>query len=151
MIIYADTSALAKLLIDEEGSAEFAAAVDAADGIATASISRVETFAALAAARREGRLDEVARNDAKGAAADLFANIGLVDVDASLLDRACDLAENHALRAYDAIQLSALLAMDEDDNLVFACFDGELRAAATTEGFELYPPEPAQDAGGENQ
>jgi len=140
VIIYADSSALAKLLIQEDGSDAIGALVAAADGLVTVSISRVETFAALAAAHRDGRLDDASHAHVKSEAVNLFGGIGLVDINSALVDRACSLAEQYSLRAYDSVQLSALLTCGPDD-LTFACFDGPLTAAAIAEGFAVFPPE----------
>jgi predicted nucleic acid-binding protein len=47
----------------------------------------------------------------------------------------------HALRAYDAVQLASALAVREVDPRCdrFACFDAELRRAASRAGFLLVP------------
>jgi len=111
-----------------------------ANGIVTVAISRVEVFAALAAARRDGRLDAASYDQAKTEAHNLLATIGILDVDTPLLENASELAESRALRAYDAVQLSALLTV-ENQELVFACWDDDLRAAAVAEGRDLYPPD----------
>jgi uncharacterized protein len=139
VIIYADSSALAKLLIDEEGSAEFGTLAAEAQGIVTVAISRVEVFAALAAAYRDGRLDGASYNQAKAEAQSLLGTIGILAADSALLQHACELAETRALRAYDAVQLSALLSL-ENEELVFACWDDDLRAVAVAEQRDLFPP-----------
>ncbi len=141
MIVYADSSAIAKLLIDEDGSDAMANLSGQADGVVTAAISRVETFAALKAAHRDGRLDDQSFEEAKAEAANLFASIGLVAIDGALLDRACALVDQHTLRGYDAVQLSALLTYGHE-GLTFACFDGQLKAAALAEGYVVFPEEP---------
>jgi predicted nucleic acid-binding protein len=138
VIIYADTSALAKLLIEEEDSDAFGTFAATADGVITVSISRVETFAALAAAYRDGRLDDAEFAQAKAEATNLFATLELVTIDAALLDNACSLAETHSLRAYDAIHLSALMTLGRED-LTFACWDSALRAAAAVDGYAVFP------------
>lgn len=50
-------------------------------------------------------------------------------------------AARHALRAYDAVQLASALAVRELDPHCnhFACFDTELRRAASRAGFVLVP------------
>jgi hypothetical protein len=50
-------------------------------------------------------------------------------------------AARHALRAYDAVQLASALAVREVDPRCsqFACFDSELRRAASRAGFLLLP------------
>lgn len=47
----------------------------------------------------------------------------------------------HALRAYDAVQLASALAVRETDPRCshFACFDADLRRAASRESFTLVP------------
>ena len=50
MILYADTSALFKILVNEKGTDEAAAALDASELVASAEIAYVELRAALAAA-----------------------------------------------------------------------------------------------------
>lgn len=50
-------------------------------------------------------------------------------------------AARHALRAYDAVQLASALAVREIDLRCshFACFDVDLRRAASRESFTLVP------------
>ena len=57
MITYVDTSSLLKLVIDEDGSDQAELIWDSADVLASVSLVVVEGRAALAAARRDGRLD----------------------------------------------------------------------------------------------
>jgi predicted nucleic acid-binding protein len=144
VIIYADSSALAKLLIQEEGSDAIGTLAAEADGVVTAAISRVETFAALAAAHLEGRLDDAAFEDAKAEAMNLFGDLSFIGIDDVLIDRACALAELHSLRAYGAVQLSALLTYGSEE-ITFACFDGVLKAAAAAEGYAVFPADGAAD------
>ena len=56
MILYADTSALFKLLVNEAGAEQVADAIQASDAVASAAIAYVELRAALAAALRAGRI-----------------------------------------------------------------------------------------------
>jgi predicted nucleic acid-binding protein len=53
-------------------------------------------------------------------------------------------AARHALRAYDAVQLASALAVRELDPRCshFACFDTELRRAASRAGLVLLPEAP---------
>ena len=50
-------------------------------------------------------------------------------------------AARHGLRAYDAVQLASALAVRKIDSRCshFACFDTDLRRAASREGFTLAP------------
>jgi len=111
-------------------------------------LARVEVPAAL---WRKQRLGELSAGDARLLTADLEADyfgtdsepprFAAVAVTGSLLDEAARLCASHGLRAYDAVQLSAALAVRRvDENCTeFAAFDRSLRTAAATEGFELIP------------
>ncbi len=61
---------------------------------------------------------------------------------ASVLEDAARLTGVHGLRAYDAVQLAAAVAVRavEPSCTELAVFDGALRNAATVEGFTLVPP-----------
>lgn len=61
-----------------------------------------------------------------------------------LASRAGKLAWQHDLRGYDAVQLAAALAWrdtveDAEDEIIFACFDNDLRRAATAKGLDTWP------------
>ena len=61
-----------------------------------------------------------------------------------MLIRAGELAWRHGLRGYDAVQLAAALAWreaasDAEGEIVFACFDNDLRRAAVAEGLAAWP------------
>ena len=55
------------------------------------------------------------------------------------LRKAAEGARTHALRAYDAVHLAGAIAFAAGEELDFACWDKELRAAARKEGFPLVP------------
>lgn len=65
----------------------------------------------------------------------------IVSLAEPVLVAAAQEAARHALRAYDAVQLASALAVRELDPRCshFACFDGELRRAASRSGFLLTP------------
>jgi predicted nucleic acid-binding protein len=65
----------------------------------------------------------------------------IVSLTEPLLVAAAREAGRHALRAYDAVQLASALAVREIDPRCshFACFDADLRRAASREGFALVP------------
>jgi len=143
---FADSSALVKLYADEAGHEH----VRGLAGIAVAQLARVEVPAAL---WRKQRMGELSAADARLLTADFEADyfgtdsepprFAAVAVTGSLLDEAARVCASHSLRAYDAVQLSAALAVRRVDESCteFAAFDRSLRLAAATEGFELLPPE----------
>jgi predicted nucleic acid-binding protein len=69
----------------------------------------------------------------------------VVDIPPSVIERATDLAEKHALRGYDAVQLAAALAvhsMSQSHLLPYILIsaDAELNAAAAAEGLLVEDP-----------
>lgn len=69
--------------------------------------SAVEARAALAHAARIGRLTSRQLQAAKRDLEALIDQLDVVDIDEELVRSAAELAEAHALRAYDAVHLSA--------------------------------------------
>jgi uncharacterized protein len=135
-----------KLYADEPGHS----AVRKLRSLIVSSIARVEVPAAL---WRKERLGELQTTDADvlvtafeadyhgtGDDAPTFAAVALGH---GVLESAAQITATQALRAYDAVQLaSALAARDADPGCTdFACYDGDLRAAAARSGFGLVPPE----------
>ena len=140
MIAYLDTSALVKLYVEEAGSTAVVTCVERAASVTTARVSYAEARAAFARYRREGGLTpaglrEVVRNlDVEWGAYDL------VEIHEPLVRRAGQLAERHALRGYDAIQLAAALEVrSAGADLEFASFDSRLNHAAARERLRLSP------------
>ena len=132
-----------KLFFHEHGSLEARQAVDQAEGLATSQITLVETRSALATAVAIGRIDKPAQRTALREFGALWAVAATIDVTVPILGRAADLAESHVLRAYGAVHLaSSLLLRDKREEVSFACWDLELRAAAQAERVELLPAAP---------
>jgi predicted nucleic acid-binding protein len=73
---------------------------------------------------------------------DSSSRFTIVSLTEPVLIMAAQEAARHALRAYDAVQLASALAVREVDPRCerFACFDIELRRAASRAGFALLPP-----------
>ena len=139
MNLYLDTSALVKLYVEEEGSDKVREAVAGAETVATSAIAYVEARAAFARRRRERQLS---RSDYHHTARELEADWEhylLLEVTNSLIRRAADLAEAHALRAYDAIHLASAKLLRErvQGPILFASWDADLLAAAGREGLNL--------------
>jgi uncharacterized protein len=57
----------------------------------------------------------------------------------ALLANAVESARTHSLRAYDAVHLAGALSFATGENLIFACWDKELRKAARKQSFALIP------------
>ena len=139
MIVYADTSALAKLLLDEPGSTEMLAVVEGAELIASAAIAYVELRAALAAAIRDGRIPAELRDRVVLGLERLWEGVSEIVLDRPLLRDAGDLAERMRLRGYDAVHLAALRQLGDPEDVTFACWDTDLRRAAEESGYRVFP------------
>ncbi len=139
MIVYADTSALAKLILDEPGSAEMETRSAQAERTISVALAYVELRATLAAALRSGRVPRGSRELLALELERVWDGISPIVVDELLLRAAGDLAERMRLRAYDAVHLAALLCLNGSGQPVFACWDRDLRNAAEALGYRLLP------------
>jgi predicted nucleic acid-binding protein len=111
-------------------------------------LARVEVPAALWRKARTGELEDAAAGVLVSAfefdfhgASDSDSRFTIVSITEPVLIAAAREAARHALRAYDAVQLASALAVRELDPRCndFACFDSELRRAASRAGFALLP------------
>jgi uncharacterized protein len=140
LTFYFDTSALMKLVVEEEGSETAAALWDRSDAVVTTRLAYAEGRAALAAARRMGRLSEQGHQAAKREFERVWRQLRLIELAELVVQAAGDLAEQLALRGSDAIHLaSAVLASDRE--FVLVTWDRDLGAAALTLGLAVAPPE----------
>lgn len=139
MILYADSSSLMKLYLDEAGSAEFRRAARASSAVASSIIAYVELRAGLARALRAARLTEGDyRRQLTALAQDWFIT-SHVDVDDSLVREAGDLAELHNLRGYDAIHLASAARLQRlvGEPVRFFAADERLMSAAAGTGLAV--------------
>ena len=132
-----DTSALVKLVIVEDGSELVAELWRTRLRAASSILSYPEGRAALAAARRGGRLSTRGHARAGEEFESLQSELLLVGIDAPLARRAGELAEQFALRGYDAVHLATALALGTDATLV--SWDEDLRRAAAQSGCAVAP------------
>ena len=137
MITYVDTSTLIKLLIDEVGTTEAGLIWDEPDVLVSARVGHVEARAALAAARRQGRISNDVFTNAVGGLEVLWSQLSVVEIDEDLMRLAGDLATAHGLRGYDAVHLAAAHLVGAD---VFSSADRRLCAAASSDGFHIANP-----------
>ncbi len=137
-IVYFDSSAFVKLLIEEDGS-EFAAALwDGCDAAVSSRLAYPEVRAALGAAGRAHRLDPVGKQHAEAAWEGYWSSTRAVELSESVTRRAGELASQHALRGADAVHLASVLAVGAE-NTVFAVWDPRLRDGARAAGVQLAP------------
>lgn len=137
-IVYFDSSAFVKLLVEEEGSDLAAALWDGCDVAVSSRLAYPEVRAALAAAGRGRRLRPADRRRAETSWEIYWASTRPVELTEAVTARAGNLASRHALRGADAVHLASLLALDAPD-AVFAVWDERLRAGAKALRIRLAP------------
>lgn len=137
MITYVDTSCLLKLVIDEDGSDRAELIWDSADAVASVALVVVEGRAALAAAVRGGRLGSSQHRSARSAFASLIDGLTIVEATERLTADAAELAEDEALRGYDAVHLAAALTVEAT---VLTSADTALCDAAHRRGLHVANP-----------
>lgn len=138
---YLDSSGAVKLFLGDEGSTdELRTFMEFAGTIATSRLTYVETRAALAAARRAGRMGFGEHDDAITRLEAAWQTFTIVDLTQAIAEDAGTVAEAFGLRAGDAIQFASLRGLETPDVPLIA-WDGRLRMAAQASGFPCYPLE----------
>ena len=136
MILYLDTSAWLKLYVDERGTQEVVAAVQSAELVAISRIAYAEARAALARVLREKRTTQAEHRKRVAALDADYVEVLKVEVSEEVVRQAGELAESHALRGFDAIQLASArwLARKMRRPVRLLAFDERVNAAATALG-----------------
>jgi predicted nucleic acid-binding protein len=137
LIVYLDASALLKLFLVEEGSAEVERIWDEADRLTTSRVTFPEARSALAAGRRSGRIDSSDLTVATRELRRRWGEFNVVELDEGLGEAAGDLAERHALRALDAVHLASALAGGR--RVLVATWDDRLAHSARQAGLAVAP------------
>jgi predicted nucleic acid-binding protein len=128
---------MVKVYVREPGRSDVLSAMARAARWSTSVVSYAELRAALAAAHRDHRLDDLAFALAKGQFTRDWQQYLAISTFEQLLERAGDLSELHSLRGFDAIQLASAMTLRDSihEDIEFAVADGRLRSGATSEGF----------------
>ena len=139
-LVYFDSSALIKLVVQEEGSDVAAELWDGCDAALASRLAYPEVCAALAAADRNHDLSQDDLDVAEQTWERYWASVRPVELTAAVERRAGQLARTHALRGADAVHLASALALADPD-LVIAVWDWRLHAGAATAGLHVAPAE----------
>ena len=137
-LVYFDSSALVKLVVEEQGTDLAADMWDGCDAALSSRLSYPEVRAALAASGRNHDLDEDELAAAEQAWEEYWAAIRPVELTAAVERHAGRLAFLHSLRGADAIHLASALAIG-DSELVFAVWDRRLHAGAQVAHLRVAP------------
>lgn len=147
-VYFIDTSALVKRYVNEIGSSYilsiFAPSVN--NEVFIAAITGVEIIAAIARRQRGGSINSidaaVLNNQFRS---DYQTEYQIVQITENIIRQGMQIAETHALRGYDAVQLAASCAINQLSlanglSLTFICADNELNIAASIEGLIVENP-----------
>lgn len=137
-IVYFDSSALVKLLVDEDGSDLADALWDGCDAAVSSRLAYPEVCWALAAAEVNHQLDPGDVHNAQVMWETLWSEVRPVELTATVEQEAGHLARAHSLRGADAVHLASALAV-VGPGLVVAAWDRRLRAGAFAVGLAVAP------------
>lgn len=150
MVVYFfDSSAIVKRYLIETGTAWVGRVTDLAAGnkVYLARVTLVEVISAITRKTRSSGLSATGASKAIADFRDDFVNeYSVIELTPSLIEWAGDLAEAHALRAYDAVQLAAALQIDAETKsagaapITIVSADGALNTAALAEGLAVDDP-----------
>jgi uncharacterized protein len=137
-VVYFDSSALVKLLVQEAGSDLAAQLWDGCDAAVASRLAYPEVRAALAAAGRNHDLDVDGLAAAERAWEEYWPSTRPVELTRTVERQAGQLAAQYALRGADAVHLASALALS-DPELILAAWDRRLRAGASAAGLAVAP------------
>jgi len=137
--LYLDTSALIKLYVEEDDSNFVEGAVQDAETTATSIVTYVEARSAFSRRRRDGSLNLADYHRVIREFDREWERYFVIPVTASLVKSAGRLADIHALRGYDALQLASADFFQEKikEPVTFGCWDSRLETAARRQGLQL--------------
>lgn len=144
MIVYFDTSALLKAYVQENGSNEVIAMMDASENLfGSIVITKVEMASAIQRALRAIGLSSASPN-AMIAWQDFLEDwdaFNRIRVSVATVEKASDLAWKYGLRGYDSLHLAAALLWREtlDVRISFASFDRNLWLVSRQAGLDPWP------------
>lgn len=135
-VAYFDSSALVKLLVDEEGSDLAATLWDGADAVVASRLAHPEVRAALAAAHRNHRISDIDHAELIERWGAMWDGVRAVELTAAVEGRAAQLASEHALSGADAVHLASALTVP---SVLIAVWDRRLHAGAVEVGLSVAP------------
>jgi predicted nucleic acid-binding protein len=137
-LVYFDSSALVKLVLEEPGTPLAAALWDACDSALSSRLAYPEVRAALAASARNHELDAAGLLDAERAWEEFWGATRKVELTREVEQSAGQLARSHALRGVDAVHLASALSITDED-LVVAVWDRRLHGGVLASGIQVAP------------
>jgi uncharacterized protein len=137
-LVYFDSSALVKLVVEEDGTDLVAELWDNCDAALSSRLAYPEVRAALAASARNHDLGDEDLLTAEHAWEEFWAATRPVELTPAVEQQGGQLAKSHALRGADAVHLASALAIDDPD-LVVAVWDRRLHVGVLAAGLRVAP------------
>jgi predicted nucleic acid-binding protein len=137
-LVYFDSSALVKLVVEETGTGLASDLWDGCDAALSSRLAYPEVRAALAASHRNSDLTASELRAAEAAWEDFWAAVRPVELTPGVERRAGELAARRALRGADAVHLASALAVESAD-LIVAVWDRRLRAGFIAKRLAVAP------------
>lgn len=143
MILYADSSALAKRYVAEPGSRDVQALLRDAEVVGTGLIARVEVSGAVARLVRMGSLLRAEGEKIVEAFRKDWLELTAIGLTEAVVAEADNLAWQQSLRGYEAVHLASALAWQRAlaREVTLASFDRDLWLAAGRVGLDAWPAE----------
>jgi predicted nucleic acid-binding protein len=141
VILYADSSALAKRYISGSGSRDVETLLSQAEVVGTGLITRAEVSAALARLVRTGSLRRQAAETILKAFRKHWLELTTIYLTEALVAEADSLAWELGLRGYDAVHLASALSWQRglERVVTLATFDADLWEAGQLVGLGIWP------------
>jgi predicted nucleic acid-binding protein len=137
-LVYFDSSAFVKLLVEETGSDLAAQVWDGCDAAVSSRLSYPEVRSALAAAARYHDLDAPGLKTAEESWEEFWAATRPIALTRDVERVAGQLARDHALGGADAVHLASALAI-QDFDLIVAAWDRRLHSGARAVNLSVAP------------
>jgi len=140
---FLDSSALVKRYVEETGTTRMVELITSDELLVVARLAQVEI---VATAVRRAKANEIEPDDLIAMLQvvdhEFRSRFEIIELGGATIARSIDVAQVHALKAADSIQLaSALLATSSDQRQpIFVSADVELNEAARSEGFQIETP-----------
>jgi uncharacterized protein len=132
--LFADSSALAKRYVADEGSEKFDQLLQDSNNLAVSVLCLPEIISALCRRLRDRHLTKSEYSAAKSALETDLADIAVIAMVDEIVFRAVRLLESHPLRASDAVHISSALVWQAD---LFTSADMRQCAAAKASGLKV--------------
>jgi predicted nucleic acid-binding protein len=139
--LYAETSAVLRWLLAEEGGVEIRATLAAAAKVTSSRLTLIETRRVLRRAEREGRIAAAQAADLLAIFAQAASTWAILEISEEIARRAEDGFPNEPVRTLDAIHLgSALFLRQSFPDLAILTADERVRDNSALLGFQAELP-----------